>query len=735
MTNPGWTPITGAGYPSGPPVAPPLAVPPTPPATSPHDLLSPVEVAAVEVPPVVPTRFARLVPEVSLALGALVLNAWSLSRNEWGNTYYAAAARSMTRSWKNFFYGALDPGGWITVDKPPFALWFQAASAKLFGFSSWSILLPSAVAGALAVYLLTVTVRRVWGRTAGLIAGATLMLTPTVLAVSRSNNPDATLMLCAVAAAWATERAISTRRGRWMVLAGAFCGMAFLTKLLAAGLVMPGMWLAYLLVARVSWRARVGHLALATLTFVAVAGVWVVAADLVPVGDRPYIGGSTDGTATDLILGYNGLGRVSGGDGNRGGGFGGGFANTSAGGFSVDEFGGTPGIGRLFNNGMGDQVMWLFPVAVTAAIAGAVVAARRRRLDPRLGSIVLFGGWAAVTYLVFAEAQGTYHNYYVSLLAPALAALVGAGTALAREHGRTGRVVAAGAIALTAALQLHLLQRIEAYTALRTFVPVGLALGVISWLMLAGLREPPPELVRGTLAATVLIALAAPAIWSYSGTQHAQSGTFPDARPTASSTLAAGPAGRQPPGALALPGRGQVPNGQVPNGQIPNGQIPNGRGTARGGAAAPGGFNLGSFLGGAGGLDDATLTWLRDQRTTEKWLVAVSSSMQASAAIIAGDSVMAMGGFSGSDPAMTQARLAKLVRDGDLRFVQAGGGGFGGFGGNGGGGGGGGGGASVTTVVTQACTAVSATRWAGTGTSSIYDCQGKADAIAAVGGR
>jgi 4-amino-4-deoxy-L-arabinose transferase-like glycosyltransferase len=688
---------------------------------------------------VVPGRAARLVPEISLAVAALVLNAWSLSRNGWGNTYYAAAARSMTQSWSNFFYGAFDPGGWITVDKPPFALWFQAASVKLFGFSSWSILLPSAVAGALAVYLLTVTVRRVWGRTAGLVAGLTLALTPIALAVSRSNNPDATLMLCAVAAAWATERSISTRRGRWMVLAGAFCGMAFLTKLLAAGLVMPGLWLAYLLVAKVSWRARIGHLALAALAFVAVAGIWVAAADLVPVGDRPYIGGSTDGTATDLIFGYNGIGRVNGGEGNRtGGGFGGGLGGGTgaSGSLVIDQFGGTPGWSRLFNNGMGDQVMWLFPVALIAAFGGTVVAVRRRQLDARFGSIVLFGGWAAVTYVVFAQAEGTFHNYYVSLLAPALAALVGAGTALARDHGRTGHLVTAAAIAVTAALQVHLLDRLDAFTWLRTFVPIGLGLAVVCWILLAvrlqllggngSSREPSDgqiSLLRGSLAATVLVALAAPAAWSYSGTEHAQSGAFPDARPTVTASLPA-------------------PDGQPPGRAEPNAQVPGGgRGNGRAGPGAlpalpalralpafGAGGAFGGFLrGGANPLDAATLTWLRDQRTTEKWLVAVSSSSEASAAIIAGDSVMAMGGFSGGDPAMTATRLAELVRAGDLRYVQAGGGG--GFGARGAAG------ARVTSVVTQACTAVPAGDWGGTGTSSIYDCRAKADAIIAAGQR
>ena len=174
-------------------------------------------------------------PEIALAGLALLLNAWHLERNGLGNTYYAAAVRSMTTGWKAFFYGSLDPGNWITTDKPPGALWLQALSARIFGYSGWSLLLPSAVCGALAVYLLIVTVRRVWGTTAGLVAGSALALTPAVVAVSRSNNPDALLMLTVVAAAWATERAITTKRVHWLMAAGAICGFGFLTKLLVVG--------------------------------------------------------------------------------------------------------------------------------------------------------------------------------------------------------------------------------------------------------------------------------------------------------------------------------------------------------------------------------------------------------------------------------------------------------------------------------------------------------------------
>ena len=423
--------------------------------------------------------FLRNWAELLTASGALALFAWALDRNGYANTFYSAAVRSMTVNWHNFFYGSLDPGGWITVDKPPAALWLQALSVRIFGFSSWSLLLPSAVCGALAVWFLMLTVRRAWGRTAGIVAGVALALTPAIVAVSRSNNPDATLVLAVVLAAWAVQKGIADGRVRWMVLAGVCCGFGFLTKLLAAGIVMPGLWGAYLVAAPGPWRKRTLHCLAGAAAFFVVAIGWVALVDLRPLADRPWIGGSTDGSALDLVFGYDGFGRITGATAGPGGNaFGGGPGGVFGGGGGINQFGGATGLLRLFNNGMGDQVMWLFPVALVSAFAGMITAARRRVRDARLGSLIMWVGWAVVVYFVFAFAKGVYHNYYVSLLAPALAALVGIGVAQVREAKMAGRVVAALAVGATAWLQLVFLDRVDAWTWLRVAVPVGAVLGV-----------------------------------------------------------------------------------------------------------------------------------------------------------------------------------------------------------------------------------------------------------------
>ena len=628
------------------------------------------------------TRRSIWLPEVTLAIIALIVNAWGLSNNGWGNTYYAAAARSMTQSWKNFFYGSFDPGGWVTVDKPPAALWAQAASAKIFGYSQWSLLLPAAVAGALSVWMLTVTVRRVWGRTAGLVAGAVLLLTPAMFAVSRSNNPDVFVVFAAVGAAWALERAVATGRLQWMLAVGAWCGLGFLAKLLAIGLIMPGLWAAYLIAGNRALRTRVVHCLAGFGAFLVVAAVWVLPVQLTSASSRPYIGGSTDGTALDLVFGYNGLGRVTGNEGGTGGGAGPGFGGGGRpGGFGafggkIDQFGGATGIGRLFNNGMGDQIMWLAPLVALVMIGGVVVALRRRRRDARLGLLVMFTGWAVVTYLLFAYASGIYHNYYVSLLAPALAALIGMGVAMLGEAGRLARLAAAVAMIATAALAVVFIRRVNGYQWLQIAVPIVIgaaAIGVVA----SGWRRTSSRVRHGMVAAAVAACCFAPAAWVWGGTHTAQSGTFPDAR-----LGAAG--GFDPLG--GGPGGGRLFGGQA--------------------------------------LSTEALAWLRGQRTTEKWLYAGSSAMETSATIIAGDSVMAVGGFSGSDQTMSQERLAQLVERGELRFVKSGGG-FGGFGGLGGGN------TVTTSVVPQVCSPVSASNWGGDARTStgLYDCQGQADAI------
>ncbi len=618
-------------------------------------------------------RLRRVTPELGITVAALVLFAWGLSKNGYGNTYYAAAARSMTTSWKNFLFGSFDPGGWITTDKPPLALWLEALSARTFGYSSWSLLMPSVLAGAGSVWLLMSTVRRAWGARAGRVAGLALALTPVALAVSRSNNPDATLVLCLVAAAYATQRAISDQQPRWLILAGVACGLGFLAKWLVGGVVLPGLFLAYLLTGPGGWWKRARDIALACAAFVVVAGGWMAAIDIVPASSRPFVGNSTNNTTQSVVFGYDGFGRLTGSTSGPGG-----VARQFAGSFrGFGGSGGAPGIGRLFNAGMGDQVMWLFVLAALALLGGLVLMFRRRLGAAERGSLILWAGVGIVSYFVFAYTQGTFHNYYVAAFAPAVAAFVGIGVELVCRGGRVAAVAVAAGAAGTAVLQVVLLRRVDAYQTLRTLVPV--ALGVVALAAVAAAVWG--RVGRRTLAILagtgLVIALAAPTAWATSGVRHAQNGTEPAARPVSGD---AGGLTPNPGAGFAFPGRGRVA----------------GRG------------------GGVTGFSAAELAWLRRRQGGARWIVAVPNARQAAPAIIAGASVMAMGGFQGTDPAMTPSALADLVQHHELRYVAP----SGGFGGT-----------NVGAFVSQVCAPVDAARWGESGPSGLYDCAGQARAI------
>ena len=254
-----------------------------------------------------------------LLLGTAALYMWGLSG--WANSFYSAAAQAGSQNWEAFFFGSSDAANSITVDKPPAAIWVMAASVRLFGLSSWSILLPQALMGVAAVFLLYACVGRSFGKPAGLFAGAILATTPAATLMFRFNNPDALLVLLLVAATYAVTRAMEQDGLRWVILlAGIAVGFAFLTKSLQAFLVLPGFILAVLIYSR----RRISMLLTAAVALVVCGGWWLLIVELWPAASRPYIGGSQTNSALELILGYNGLGRITGEEaGSVGGGMGG----------------------------------------------------------------------------------------------------------------------------------------------------------------------------------------------------------------------------------------------------------------------------------------------------------------------------------------------------------------------------------------------------------------------------
>jgi 4-amino-4-deoxy-L-arabinose transferase-like glycosyltransferase len=665
---------------------------------------------------------------VAAVLGlAAFLDLFRLNQNGYANTYYSAAVRSMLRSSHNFFFVSFDPGGLVSVDKPPLALWLEATSAKVFGYSSFAILLPEALAGVAAVWILYLLVARYFGRVAGLVAALALAVSPVSVSVNRDNNPDALLALLLVAAAYVGARAIESGRLRTLLLTAVLVGLAFNTKMLAAMVVVPGLALGYVLLAPGSWRRRVAYLAAAGAVLVVVSGAWIAAVDLSPASQRPYVGSTSDNSALSLALDYNGLGRVTGQTGgtSRGGGLGGAFS-------------GTPGWLRLINDALGDQGGWLLPLALVgaASIALGVLASRRRR---ELGALTVLGGWFVSAAAVFSFSSGIIHTYYLSALAPATSALVGIGAvSLWRDARRGGWRLALplAAIALGACLEIALLRRSGYLPWLQALVIVGsvvAAAGAVGATLVRSWPERRRALVAGGAIAVMLgTLLAAPAAWSATTLAAAVNGVFPGAGPDFVSGLGASQRAGFGFGGGAAVGRGFAPGGPSIRGVGPGA---NGVRPPAGGLGAPpsgtrfGGARTGRFAaaGGFGGADSADVTaalrYAEAHEPGSRFALIVQSEMQAAGLVIRGEPVASMGGFTGRETVLTNAYLARLVRSGDARYFLLGGAR---------GGPGGTSNAAVDTI-SSTCTQVTAlqTSASGVGNGTLYDCRGKADAIAA----
>jgi 4-amino-4-deoxy-L-arabinose transferase-like glycosyltransferase len=617
----------------------------------------------------------RLRPELGALIGvAAVLNLWGLGINGWANTYYSAAVRSMSSSWHNFLFASLDQSGLMTVDKPPLSLWVQALSARMFGFHPLSLLIPQALMGVVAVALVYDLTRRRFGRAAGFVAGLALATTPVTVAVSRHNNPDELIVLCCVAALWFGLRGLETGRTKWLVLAGVAVGLGFETKMAVALMVVPGIAAAWIWIAPAA-RGRLHalrQLLAGGAAMVAVAGAWPLLVTLTPAADRPWISGTSDNSIWSLIFGYNGVGRLSGQAGGPAGAGG-------AGGM----FGGPAGPFRLLQSSLGDQAGWLLGFAVVAGLAILAVT-RLRRDDPRTGWLIAIGGAFLTTAVAFSFASGIFHPYYVSLLAPFTAALVGAGAGMLLGDGLGARVLGPLAIGAAIVTELVVLGEIDGLLGWARWVVIGV--GALTAAVLAARLSP---WTRAVMVAVALAALlAAPATWAAQTLGHATSGTFPTGGPASAVEIGmGGPGGGLPgfgPGAARGGFAGGAPSGSGGRFAAPSGGVggppaqgafggqPGQGGGVGGGRSGPGG-GVGGSPGGALRGDSASLTAaIRYAEAHGGGTIGVESQSSAAEAILnSHGNVAGLGGFSGRESSVTGAWLASEVGLGHLRWVLA----------------------------------------------------------------
>ncbi len=686
---------------------------------------------------------------LALLLATAVLYLAGLSRSGYANEFYAAAVQAGTKSWKAFLFGSLDSSNFITVDKTPASLWVMELSGRIFGFSSWSLLVPQALEGVAAVGVLYAAVRRWFGAAAALIAGAVLAITPVAALMFRFDNPDALLVLVMTLAGYTITRAIESGRTRWILLTGALLGLGYLTKMLQAFLVLPAFGLAYLWAGQPALGKRIWQLLAGVGALVVAAGWWVVIDLLTPAAGRPYVGGSTDNNILQLTFGYNGLGRLDGTENSPGGGGAvggaarrlgegvarlggtgaraggppsGGAAGGAGGGNSL--FGGATGITRLFQSDMGSQISWLLPAALIMLAALAWLTWRAPRTDRTRAAALLWGGWLLLTGLVFSYMSGIIHPYYTVALAPAIGALIGIGAvALWRIRDRwPARVVLAGTLLVTAGWAWVLLGRSPDWMPWLRVV-IGLAGAAAAGLILAS-RTRRAAFAIAPISLALVAGLAGPLAYSIDTAATAHGGSIPTAGPTVASA-SGGPGGGFPSGSGAASGSGSPSGSGFPSGSRPGGSesgtsVPgtSAREGGTGGTSAPGSGSsgtgrpgtsssgTGAFGGGpgaGGGVSSALAKLLESGASGYRWAAATVGSTSAASLELGsnGVPVMAIGGFTGSDPAPTLAEFKAMVAAHEIHYFVA----SGGAGGAGGAGGGSGYGSQITAWVKQHFTA------------------------------
>ena len=603
-------------------------------------------------------RNTVLALSVITACGAL-LYGWCLAHGG-TNLYYTAAVRTMASDWHAFALGTFDPGGFITTDKLPGAFWIQALFVRAFGFHSSVVLLPQVLAATVTIPLLFAAVRRWAGTPAGLVAAAVFALTPITVALAHVNIPDTFCTLFLVAAAWAFGRALeSGRRTLWLVACAVFIGIAFHMKMIMALLLLPVMVIVYLLCAPASVPRRVADAALLSVATLAASTVWMLFVTFIPLGGRPHVDGSTSDSLWEMVFVYNGFGRI---------------ADQQSGGANPLPFGGEPGLARLFNAQLGGQISWLLPFALLALAVGLWTTRAAPRTDPARAGWLLWGGWLGIYAMAISAASGI-HPYYSAILAPAVAALAGAGVVMMagawQEGHRIGWVLPAG-LAITSGWALVVLSRTpDEYPWLRPLVAVAGSVTVLV-LVLGQLapgagwaqRARRARWMRAVAATGAITVIASPAAWAVSTLRVPPGGASPSSMDTFSPM--AGP--RINPFAAAAGKRGAP--GSHPGGAT---AVESGRaggwqtGAPQAGSSrpkAPGGWS------GVGRTDPRLLAYLRGQHGGERYLFATVGGIAAAPYISDGVTVLPIGGWRGSGPVPGTTELDRLVATGQLRYVQ-----------------------------------------------------------------
>ncbi|MGG2088706.1 glycosyltransferase family 39 protein [Priestia aryabhattai] len=708
---------------------------------------------------------------VPIVLIAAFLNLFKIWTDEYANAYYTAAVKSMLQSFHNFFYASFDPGGYVTIDKPPVVFWIQTISAKIFGFHGWSVILPQALAGLGSVLLLYVLVKRTFGVWAGRFAALAMALTPIVPAVSRTNNIDSMLVFTLLVATWMLFRAVRTAKFGWVLAAFAMIGVAFNMKMLQAYMVLPAFYVFYVVATKITWKKKIAFLTTATALMLAVSVSWAVVVDSTSADKRPYMGSSQTNSVLELAFGYNGINRLTGNtsvtgsshkqpaqaqqqtassetkqtsnsnaessqSSNQGKSSSSKKMQAPGGGNQNGMFNtGNPGPFRLFQKGLSDQISWLLPFVIFSIVGLFAGVKFKGPYTTKQKESLFWLAWL-LPVAVFFSIAGFFHQYYLIMLAPPIAAFAGAGAvalwSMYKQRNGWKSWLLPGGILTTAALQVYIMSPYVSSIDVAPIAGVG-ALGVILALVLAVRKERKNSVTNYLGVAAMVVLLAMPAYWAMTPIIYGGNSMLPAAGPDSSSGMGGPPStatnskqsgfnGMQPPGSssgnsssnnqmqppsgssnggqMQMPG-GSSNNGQMqmPGGSSNNSQMPNSSSSKSSSSKRKsGGMNA--------EVNKKLLNYLTKNNTGEKYLFATTDSTSAAPYIIeTGKPVMAMGGFSGSDPILTVSKLKAMIKKGEVKYFYLSGMGKGGQ-------------SDVITWIKENSKEISSSKWQSTSSSS-----------------
>ncbi|EKF35777.1 MULTISPECIES: glycosyltransferase family 39 protein [Bacillus] len=601
---------------------------------------------------------------IIILLIAAFLYTYQIWQNDSANQYYLAAVKSMSKSFHHFFYASFDASGFVSIDKPPVVLWIQTISALIFGFHTWSVILPQALAGIGSVLLLYIMIKPVFGQGAARVSAAVMALTPIAAAVSRTNNIDSMLVFTLLAGAYFLMRAVKSGKLRWLIMAFVLIGIGFNMKMLQAYMVLPAFIFYYVIAARVPLKKKILSLLCSLVVLACVSLSWAVTVDMTSESQRPYVGSSQTNSVLELAFGYNGterlLGQTTGksfgemnqqagammpdGSGVGGtsddqsnrnqqppsqnqmmpphqGGAGGTPPGNTVSGQSMNMYGtGNPGVFRLFQSALSGQISWMLPFALFGLLGMIISWWRDRKSQVNEWKVnewkqTLF--WTAwlIPAAGFFSVASFFHHYYLIMLAPPIAALCGIGAKKMGELFTSQKGISAyllpAAIAVTGIFQGYILSNYTTQISSVWMYTIAIA-GVSIAILLLMYKEK--QLIKKRLmiiAMTTLLLI--PGFWSATPIIYGGNSVLPEA-----------------------------------------------------------GVQLASSNGGnmfTSSVDQDLLTYLKAHQTGETYLFATLTTVTAAPYIIDEDeNVMALGGFNGTDPILTVKKLKTLIQQGKVKY-------------------------------------------------------------------